>query len=176
MLRVQGPDAWALFAPEAGGHRFQRVPPTEKRGRVHSSTVTVAVLAEPSSAEVRLAPHELRVETFRSGGPGGQHQNKTESGVRVTHLPSGVTAVATFKSQHRNRELALAALRARLAEHRRSAETSARNTDRRKQVGSGMRSDKIRTVAMQRQRVENHRDGRRMSVERYLRGFLEEIQ
>jgi peptide chain release factor 1 len=176
VLRVQGPGAAALFAPEAGGHRFQRVPPTEKRGRVHSSTITVAVLAEPSSTEVRIAPHELLIETFRSGGPGGQHQNKTESGVRVRHLPTGITAEATFKSQHRNRELALAAIRARLAEHRREVETSARNDDRRKQVGTGMRSDKIRTVAMQRQRVEDHRNGKRMPIDRYLRGFLEEIQ
>lgn len=176
VLRFAGPGARAAFAPEAGGHRFQRVPPTERHGRIHSSTITVAVLPEPAPGELRIAPQDVRIETFRSGGPGGQHQNKTESGVRVTHVPTGVVATATHKSQHRNRELAMAELRARLAERRRSSAEAQRNTSRKQQVGSGERSDKIRTIAQQRGRVENHVTGKRLALDRYLRGYVEEIQ
>lgn len=152
------------------------MPPNEKRGRTHSSTVTVAVLPEPAPVDLRIDPRDLRVETYRAPGPGGQHRNTTDSAVRVTHLPTGTVACAAAKSQHRNRELAMSSLRARLAERLRSEREAKANGDRRAQVGSGMRADKIRTVAEQRGRVENHLNGRRCQLEKYLKGHLEEIR
>lgn len=176
VIRYQGTGVRAAFAPEAGGHRTQRVPPTEKRGRVQSSTVTVSVLPEPTEAELRIAPHELKYETYRGSGPGGQHRNKTESAVRVTHLPTGVSACSETKCQHRNRELALRALRSRIAQAKRDKDDRARNDTRRAQVGTAMRSDKIRTIAYQRGRVENHLNGRRASLDRWLKGWVEDVQ
>jgi peptide chain release factor 1 len=152
------------------------VPPTERRGRVHSSTVTVAVLPEPDAGAFKLDMRDVKVETYRAQGPGGQHRNTTDSAIRATHVPTGVVACSAEKSQHRNRELALASLRARLADRLRTDAANSRNGDRRAQVGSGQRSDKIRTVAVQRGRVENHANGRRTSIDRYERGFLEEVQ
>jgi peptide chain release factor 1 len=173
---VTGHDAWRKLAPEAGGHRFQRIPPTEKRGRVQSSTVTVAVLRSQAHGSVEIRPQDLVIETRKDSGPGGQHRNKTESAIRITHLPTGVTASAATKSQHRNRELAMAVLRARLEEHAQSKAASGANAQRRAQIGSGQRSDKIRTVAFQRGRVENHLSGRRMQIDRYVKGHVGEIQ
>lgn len=164
------------FRPEAGGHRWQRVPPTERRGRVHSSTVTVAVLAAPSGSAVQLRPQDLAFETYKDSGPGGQHRNTTESAVRVTHLPTGISASSATKSQHRNKELSLVHLRARLAEVAREGERSSRNGQRRAQIGTGQRSDKIRTVAVQRGRVEDHRTGKQVPLERWERGHVEDIQ
>lgn len=175
VLRFEGAGAKAAFAKEAGGHRWQRVPPTERHGRRQSSTITVAVLPEPAAHELKIASHDLRIETFRSGGSGGQHQNKTESGVRITHIPTGITASSREKSQHRNRELAMSEIRARVAQAASQRVTAGINSARKQQVGSGERSDKIRTIADQRARVENHLNGKRMSIERYMRGFLEDI-
>lgn len=143
---------------------------------MQSSTVTVAVLPEPASVDLRLDPRDVKVETYRAPGPGGQHRNTTDSAVRVTHLPTGIVACAAAKSQHRNRELAMSSLRARLAERLRSDRDAKANGDRRAQVGSGMRADKVRTVAEQRGRVENHVNGRRCSLERYLKGWLEDVR
>lgn len=143
---------------------------------MHSSTVTVAVLPEPQDSELRIAPHELRFETYRAGGPGGQHQNKTESAVRVTHIPTGIQACSSMKSQHQNRELALRALKARIIETRKNKATADRNSNRKKQVGTGERSDKIRTCAYQRGRVENHLNGKRISIRDYERGAVDLIQ
>lgn len=172
-LRVQGRGAEVAFAQEAGGHRWQRVPPTEKRGRVHSSTVTVAVLREPKPAEVDLDPSELRFERYRASGPGGQHRNTSDTAIRVTHVASGLQACAETKSQRRNRELALGVLRARLLAQRKHTLRAGRNRRRREQVGSGMRADKVRTVAAQRGRVEDHRSGRRLPLKAWLRGELD---
>jgi peptide chain release factor 1 len=174
-FRVEGESPVEAFAREAGGHRWQRVPPNEKRGRVHSSTVTVAVLREPPASELALEPRELRIETVRGSGPGGQHKNKTESAVRVTHLPTGTTAYADSRSQHRNKELALAVLRARLVEQRARNATNARNEQRRAQVGSGQRADKIRTVSEPNDAVTNHANGKRVDLRTYRKGFLEEL-
>jgi peptide chain release factor 1 len=170
---VTGATARAAFEREAGGHRWQRVPPSEKRGRVHSSTVTVAVLREPDSSELALDPHDLRIETVRGSGPGGQHKNKTESAVRVTHVPTGTTAYADSRSQHENKQLALAVLRARLHEQRSNAARATRNELRRRQVGSGERSDKIRTVSEQNNVVTNHENGKKIDLKTYKRGFIE---
>lgn len=175
-FRAVGGSAYDAFKNEAGGHRWQRVPPNEKRGRVHSSTVTVAVLREPGNHELVLQPKDVRMETKRGSGPGGQHKNKTESAVRVTHIPTGITAFADSRSQHQNKELAMASLRARIQEQRSTAATSQRNDLRRQQVGSGMRGDKVRTVSEQNAVVTNHLTGKRMDLKRYQRGFIEEVQ
>lgn len=175
VLRFSGEGASASFAAEAGGHRFQRIPPTERKGRVHSSTVTVAVLSEPQETELKISPHELVFETYKTGGPGGQHKNKTESAVRVTHTPTGIQACSTLKSQHQNKELAIRSLKARIIESQRNKVESDRNSSRKQQVGSGQRSDKIRTVAYQRGRVENHKNGKRMSIREYERGEVDSI-
>lgn len=174
-MRVMGKKAFDCFRQEAGGHRFQRVPPTEKRGRRQSSTVTVAVLPEVSLRDAQVDLKDVKIETYRASGPGGQHRNTTDTAVRATHIPSQVTACATSKSQHQNRETALAVLASRIAQINADRLEKTQNKKRRKQIGSGMRSDKIRTVAEQRGRVENHLNGKRMKIDAYFRGELEKI-
>ncbi len=137
--------------------------------------MTVAVLREPASHELVLDPRALRIETVRGSGPGGQHKNKTESAVRITHVPTGTTAYADSRSQHQNRELALAVLRARLLERRATSALSARNEARRQQVGTGQRADKIRTVSEQNGVVTNHLNGKKIDLRTYQRGFVEEL-
>ena len=175
MLRFSGPGAKRAFAPEAGGHRVQQVSPTEKKGRVHSSTVTVAVLSEPTEAELTLKTSDLKYETYRDSGPGGQHRNTSDTAVRVTHLPTGIQACSALKSQAQNKALALSALKARLVERARHAETERRNSNRKAQLGTGERSDKVRTIAYQRGRVESHVNGKRMKIRDYEKGFIEEL-
>lgn len=174
-LRISGKGAYEAFKDESGGHRWQRVPPTEKKGRVHSSTITVAVIPEIEPRKISLNLNDVDIETYRSSGPGGQHRNKTDSAVRATHKPTGITACATAKSQHQNKATALAVLASRIADKAKVKETKSANQKRRKQIGSGMRADKIRTVAEQRGRVENHLNGRRMKIGPYLRGELDKI-
>lgn len=175
VLRFEGKGAKAAFAQEAGGHRIQQVSPTERKGRVHSSTITVAVLPEPAQLDLKINLSELKFETYRASGPGGQHKNKTDSAVRVTHLPTGLQACSEIKSQHRNKVLALAALRARIIEMRRGKADDRRNGKRKSQVGTGMRSDKIRTLAYQRGRVECHKTGKRMKIRDYEKGMIDLI-
>jgi len=175
VLRFSGSGAKRAFAPEAGGHRVQQVSPTEKKGRVHSSTVTVAVLEEPTEAELKLKPSDLKYETYRDSGPGGQHRNTSDTAVRVTHIPTGTQACSALKSQAQNKILALSALRARLIDREKERANDSRNGKRRSQVGTGMRSDKIRTIAYQRQRVESHVNGKRMQIRDYEKGFIEEL-
>jgi len=175
-LRVTGKDALEVFKHEAGQHRWQRVPPTERRGRTQSSTVTVAIMREPSAREIVLAHKDLEFETLRGSGPGGQHKNKTESAVRVTHVPTGITAYCDSRSQHQSKELALGMLRARIQHLRDAATSTARNQQRRNQVGSGERcGDKIRTVSEQNGFVSNHLNGKKMDIKRYQRGFIWEL-
>lgn len=171
---MTGRDASA-FHNESGGHRWQRVPPTEKRGRVHTSTITVAVLSEVRDVDVRLDPLDLEIRTTGSSGPGGQHVQKSDTAVVVTHRPTGLTVRMETRSQHRNKELALEVLKARLAERRRASRDRARNERRRELVGSGMRADKRRTVAMQRGQVTDHQSGARISTRRYLRGDVDAL-
>ena len=177
VFTAAGSSARRAFAHEAGGHRWQRVPPTEKRGRVHSSTVTVVVLEPARAGEVELRPEDLEEDFCRGSGKGGQHRNKTSTAVHLRHRPSGIhIRVDGGRSQSLNRETAVELLRARLKAERDEAATAARSAARRAQAGSGMRGDKIRTVQVQGDVVVDHRRGTRMSYHRYERGHLEELE
>lgn len=177
MFRVSGKKAKVAFEHEAGGHRFQRIPPTEKRGRVQTSTVTVAVLDEPSEFEVQIDPKDLDIKCVRGSGAGGQHRNKTDSCVVVLHKPSGLQVrVDGGRSQHINRETALALLRARLKAAGQAQVTGNRKAQRKEQVGSGMRACKRRTIAVQRDSVVDHETGREMSFKRYVQGHLADLR
>ncbi|MFT4974590.1 MAG: peptide chain release factor 1 [Myxococcota bacterium] len=156
--------------------RFQRVPPSEKRGRVHTSTVTVSVLPEAARATVQIPDEELRWSICRAGGKGGQHVNKSSSAVQLMHLPTGIQfRVESSRSQHLNREAAHAMLAARLLRDREDALKQRRNKKRREQTGSGMRADKRRTIALQRDSVVDHRTGQRTTWRRYVRGHVEDL-
>jgi len=155
---LQGDDAWGTMHFESGVHRVQRVPVTEASGRIHTSTVTVAVLAEAEEVDVQIRAEDLRVDVYRSSGPGGQSVNRTDSAVRVTHLPTGlVVASQQEKSQHRNREIALRLLRSRLLERLQGEEDARNAAARRSQVGTGERSERIRTYNFPQNRVSDHR-------------------
>jgi len=174
---VRGRGADRAFADEAGGHRWQRVPPTEKRGRVHTSTVTVAVLPEPRALDVRENPRDVDESFVRGSGPGGQHRNKTSTAVQLVHRPSGIRVhVDGGRSQDANRQLAAELLRARLAAEAAGKATATRNDRRRRQIGAGMRGEKVRTIAEQRGRVMDHRTGKRTTLRRYLRGFVRDLR
>jgi protein subunit release factor A len=151
------------------------VPPTEKRGRVHTSTVTVAVLELETRSGLRLDPREVEERVTRDSGPGGQHRNTTDSCVVVRHLPTGLEAKAAAKSQHRNREAAWALLTARVAEHHRAHAAEDRNSRRREHLGSGMRGDKVRTYRVRDDRVTDHRSGRQARLKTILAGRLDEL-
>jgi len=178
IFHVGGRGAVTAFAHEAGGHRVQRVPPTEKRGRVHTSTVTVAVLPVPSKVEVRLDPRDVEETTCRGSGAGGQHRNKTDSAVQLKHKPTGIIVRAeSERSQHHNRDMAYETLRARLQAQENGKVTNAREEKRRSQVGSGMRGDKVITVSIPRDQVVHHETGKRTSYDkRYSRGFVEDLR
>lgn len=170
---VSGPGATQLFARESGGHRWQRVPPTEKRGRVHTSTVTVVVLAEPSNTELVIDPRDLEEKFTRGSGAGGQHRNKTDTAVQLRHKPSGLSVRAEKgRSQTDNRETALRLLRAKLVAAKQRSEADQRDRERRARAGSGQRGDKIRTIALQRDQVVDHQTGKSCSAREYRRGRL----
>jgi peptide chain release factor 1 len=155
---IRGRGAFARLKFESGVHRVQRVPATEAQGRIHTSTATVAVLPEVEDVDVKINDADLKIETMRAGGAGGQHVNKTESAIRVTHIPSGiVVAVQEDRSQHRNRAKAMALLRARLYEHEHEKREASRAAERRVQVGTGDRSERIRTYNYPQGRVTDHR-------------------
>jgi peptide chain release factor 1 len=177
ILFVQGRGAWSRLKFERGVHRVQRVPATESAGRIHTSTVTVAVLAEAEDVEIKVDERDIRVDVYRSSGPGGQGVNTTDSAVRITHLPTGlVVTCQDERSQIKNRAKAMRVLRARLLERAQEEQQAAIAADRRSQVGTGERSERIRTYNVAQNRVTDHRIGLTLHrLPEVLEGDLDEL-
>lgn len=174
---VEGEGAFSRFKYESGIHRVQRVPETESSGRIHTSAVTVAVLPEATEVELEINPADLMIDTFRSGGAGGQHVNKTESAIRITHIPTGVVVECQDeRSQHKNKDKAMKVLRSRLLEAERQKADAERAGERREQVGSGDRSGRIRTYNFPQGRITDHRIGLTLhKIEQMMNGDLDEL-
>jgi peptide chain release factor 1 len=177
IANISGEDIYSRLKFERGVHRVQRVPATESQGRIHTSTVTVAVLPEAEEVDIRIDPADLRVDVFRSSGPGGQSVNTTDSAVRLTHVPTGlVVQCQDEKSQHKNKARAMKVLRSRLLEQEIQREAEDRGRLRRDQVGTGGRSEKIRTYNFQQSRVTDHRAGITLhKLDAIIEGDLDEI-
>ena len=177
IFSVKGKEAYAHLKFESGVHRVQRVPATESGGRIHTSTVTVAILVEPKEIELEINPEDLRIDTYRSSGAGGQHVNVTDSAVRITHLPSGVVvSCQDERSQIKNRAKAMRVLKARIMEKRRREEDKKTTSQRRIQIGTGERSEKIRTYNFPERRVTDHRINFTLyRLEQVLEGHPDEI-
>ncbi len=174
---IEGDGAYSRFKYESGVHRVQRVPETETQGRIHTSTVTVAVLIEAEEVELEIAPGDLDIATFRASGAGGQHVNKTDSAIRITHLPTGlVVECQDERSQHKNKDRAMKILRSRLLEDKRRAQESEIAAERRSQVGTGDRSERIRTYNYPQKRVTDHRIGLTLyRIDEILNGDIDEV-
>ncbi|MDA1260207.1 MAG: peptide chain release factor 1 [Planctomycetota bacterium] len=176
VFKLSGDDVFRFMRWESGGHRVQRVPATETQGRIHTSAATVAVMPEAEAVDIELKPEDLEITAMRAGGPGGQSVNKTESAVRVVHIPTGLMVKCQEdKSQLRNRERALQLLRSRLYERERQKREDARRDLRRTQVGSGDRSERIRTYNWPQNRVSDHRINQNFSLEKVLEGNLDDL-
>lgn len=174
---INGDGAYSRLKFESGVHRVQRVPETETQGRVHTSTVTVAVLAEVDEVELEIDPTELKIDTFRSSGAGGQHINKTESAIRITHLPTGmVVECQDERSQYKNKDRAMKVLRARLLDRKQREQDESIAAERKSQVGTGDRSERIRTYNYPQGRISDHRIGLTIyKLDSFLNGDLDEV-
>jgi len=177
IARIQGEDVYEVLRQEAGVHRVQRIPATEKSGRVHTSTATIAVLPEVEAKEVEVNQGDLEVSFSRAGGPGGQNVNKVETAVRILHKPSGIVVSSrTERSQHANREVAMNILRAKLYEAKTIGDVKKIEEDRRGQVGTADRSEKMRTYNFPQDRITDHRIGKKWhNMEEVLNGNLDPI-
>ncbi len=174
---ITGEGAFRHLQFESGGHRVQRVPTTETQGRIHTSAATVAVLPEPEEVEIDIRTEDLEIDVMRSGGPGGQHQNKTESGVRITHLPSGlVVNCRDERSQHKNKAKAMRILRSRLYDQEQERARSQRDAQRKGLIGSGDRSQRIRTYNFPQNRMTDHRINFTLyNLDRIIMGDLDSL-
>ncbi|MDE0589348.1 peptide chain release factor 1 [Halocynthiibacter sp. C4] len=176
VARVSGENVFARLKFESGVHRVQRVPTTESGGRIHTSAATVAVLPEAEEVDLVINPNDLRIDTMRASGSGGQHVNTTDSAVRITHIPTGIIVVSAEKSQHRNREIAMQVMRTRLYDMERQKLHDERSADRKSQVGSGDRSERIRTYNFPQGRMTDHRINLTLyKLDQVMAGELDEI-
>ncbi len=174
--RVEGENVFARLKFESGVHRVQRVPETESGGRIHTSAATVAVLPVAEEVDIDIPANDIRIDTMRASGAGGQHVNTTDSAVRITHIPTGIVVTSSEKSQHRNREIAMGVLRARLYDAERQKVADERAADRKAQVGSGDRSERIRTYNFPQGRMTDHRINLTLyKLDQVMHGDLDEI-
>ncbi|MEP2640251.1 peptide chain release factor 1 [Roseobacter sp.] len=176
VAHIKGQNVFARLKFESGVHRVQRVPSTESGGRIHTSAATVAVLPEAEDVDIQIEANDLRIDTMRSSGAGGQHVNTTDSAVRITHIPTGLVVTSSEKSQHRNREIAMQVLKARLYDLERSRVDTERSADRAAQVGSGDRSERIRTYNFPQGRMTDHRINMTLyRLDAVMQGDIDEI-